>query len=429
MGHQPKPAARPTGHHGPAQLSSSFFSLRAAQPAGLGPAPPVQPTNHTATPHLPPVAADERDPPVDFPLPPAVSRDPGSARSTRRSPRSTTGGPNRPRFPFSFSSFACAPASAPVTCQPRAHRLAPRQKSATTHARLFPPRLGRPRRTAAMPPRVPARTPRTPYHSRSQNPSTEYKTPSRFPNPSSPLFSPSAAAAPAEEEGRRRGGGAAPREGRHRTRAPPGWCPDNDVNEAAHPARPRPTCAGLPPLRVSCLRALGERRRRSLPSFSPVAGVMPSAANKPAVANPRTPSPIQPPCRPFMQEPVAPPLHPIAVASCRNPGMSVPHGRHGHAAALGSQDTRACVRTRTMSRAEPPPRCTTARPSHAPATALPCAASPRRGRDVPFATRPSPRTFPRTPSGRSHTHTLAHMHTGPYWPEPHRIWQPHQIRW
>jgi hypothetical protein len=133
----------------------------------------------------------------------------------------------------------------------------------------------------------------------------------------------------------------------------------------------------------------------------------------------------------LVQEPVAPPSSPqplshLAAAPCRGPEVPVPRARHGHAAALGSQDPRACVRTlaANTSRAAallPGPRLALAQPRHASALASPCASTP--------ATRPRRRgqvvgAFPRAPSGcsHSHTHTAAprrphahahtHLHTG-----------------
>jgi hypothetical protein len=108
------------------------------------------------------------------------------------------------------------------------------------------------------------------------------------------------------------------------------------------------------------------------------------------------------------------PPSPYAAASCRGPGMPVPRARHGHAARVHTcalrpspaQPCRAAIRPAT-----PQPR-------HAPATASPCAATPRRGRNITFASRPtlwgfSPsslrapvRTHPRLP--HTHTHTVAY---------------------
>jgi hypothetical protein len=177
-----------------------------------------------------------------------------------------------------------------------------------------------------MPPRVSARTPRTPYCSRSQTLAPSIRPLVVSPTLAAPCFPLPPPLHQLRRRRRRGGGGGAPREGRRRNGAPPGRRPYDDVNEAARPARPRPTCTGPPPLRVSRLRALGERRRRSLPSFSPAAGMMLSAADEPSVANPRTPSPIQPPCRLFVQEPVTPPLHPAAVVAPSPPCHAVGPG-------------------------------------------------------------------------------------------------------
>jgi hypothetical protein len=62
-------------------------------------------------------------------------------------------------------------------------------------------------------------------------------------------------------------------------------------------------------------------------------------------------------------------------------------------------------------------------PRYDPATALPCAATTRRGRDA------NTWAFPQAPIGRTpHTLALTHTHDHPE-PELHWIWQPHQIRW
>jgi hypothetical protein len=102
---------------------------------------------------------------------------------------------------------------------------------------------------------------------------------------------------------------------------------------------------------------------------------------------------------------------PTAAASCRGPGMPVPRARHGHAAALGSQAPRACVRTHTA-------RPSHVQPSHAHATATPCAITPamRPRRRVRVAAKPL-RHIPEHLSGalsHAHTHTRTRVcHTGP----------------
>jgi hypothetical protein len=70
----------------------------------------------------------------------------------------------------------------------------------------------------------------------------------------------------------------------------------------------------------------------------------------------------------FVQGPIAlqrtpQPLLPSAIASCRGPGMPVPRARHGHAAALGGQDPRACGPA-PRCQAEPQPRQAVPRPRH-----------------------------------------------------------------
>jgi hypothetical protein len=97
----------------------------------------------------------------------------------------------------------------------------------------------------------------------------------------------------------------------------------------------------------------------------------------------------------------------------------VPRARHGRAAVLGSQAPRACVHAPDRTQAE-----LLAQPRHTHATATPCAATPRRDRDVAFASRPGHRGIsPSTFRALSHTHPHARTHTfcrtgsGP----PHRI--------
>jgi hypothetical protein len=103
-------------------------------------------------------------------------------------------------------------------------------------------------------------------------------------------------------------------------------------------------------------------------------------------------------CRsPSRRSSIPQPPSPSAAASCRGPGCRCPLSRHYHAAALGSQDPRACVRTV---------------PRHDPAMALPCTVTTRRGRDVAFTLRPSPLGHSLEHArGACHTHTLALTHT------------------
>jgi hypothetical protein len=66
------------GPHGPAPPWPCLLSF---SPARHGPRSPASPAH--APLHLPTRAADERDPPVSFPLPPAVARDRPPTRSAR----------------------------------------------------------------------------------------------------------------------------------------------------------------------------------------------------------------------------------------------------------------------------------------------------------------------------------------------------------
>jgi hypothetical protein len=101
-----------------------------------------------------------------------------------------------------------------------------------------------------------------------------------------------------------------------------------------------------------------------------------------------------------------------AAASCCGHGMPVPRARRGHAAALGSQDPRSCVRNRAAS------------PGHAPSLAMHGNPATWPRRRVRVAAKPL-RLFPEHPPGTPHTHTHgAHTHTH----LPHRIrYLPHQI--
>jgi hypothetical protein len=98
----------------------------------------------------------------------------------------------------------------------------------------------------------------------------------------------------------------------------------------------------------------GRRRRSRLPRAA-------GDANDPSVASSRIPlSPFSLRAA-LVQEPVVPLVEPATVVALRSrePGMPVPRAWHGHAAALGSQDPRACMRTRAArpSRAPASPRC------------------------------------------------------------------------
>jgi hypothetical protein len=123
------------------------------------------------------------------------------------------------------------------------------------------------------------------------------------------------------------------------------------------------------------------------------------------------------------------PPSPTATASCRGPRIPVPRAQHGHAAALERQDPRACAPS-PRDPAVPAPLLAAPQPSHARATASPCASTPamRPRRRVRVAAK-SLRLFPRAPFGRSHSHTPSapHVHThtlihrtgfGPATPDP-----------
>jgi hypothetical protein len=132
-------------------------------------------------------------------------------------------------------------------------------------------------------------------------------------------------------------------------------------------------------------------------------------------------------CRSLPRRPTSPqPPLPSPAMSCRGPGMPVPRARHGNATALISQDPRACVHTHAERLSRVP-----ASPCHATTPPWPCHA--RRPRDTAATSRSrrgqAPLTFPRAPTGCTpHTLALTHTHGHPK-PKPHRIWQPHQIRW
>jgi hypothetical protein len=117
--------------------------------------------------------------------------------------------------------------------------------------------------------------------------------------------------------------------------------------------------------------------------------------------------------------------------------MPVPRARHGHAAALGGRNPRVCVRTHTTSRAvpcltapslaTPPPRramhaparthhaaalaCAPSHvprarpPRHDPATALPCAVTTHRRRDITSTSRPGQCGLSSNTSWAHATHT------------------------
>jgi hypothetical protein len=175
--------------------------------------------------------------------------------------------------------------------------------------------------------------------------------------------------------------------------------PYDDFDAAAHPARPGPACTSPPPRQVTRQRALGELYRRRSLSFPSAAG----EAEEPSVANPRDPLPFRPPCHLFVQEPDAPPSPPLPPSPHRR--RVVPRARDAGA----PRTARPCrgprmpgparVRARQRREAKPFPRLAAslldqskpehAQPRHACATASPCASTPRRGRDVAFASRPS----------------------------------------
>jgi hypothetical protein len=198
----------------------------------------------------------------------------------------------QPPLPFAraFSPFPSAAAPlARVTCQHRSLLVpAPRHGSETA---VYPVSTTEPRHSAAIPPHIPARTSRSPGCNRSPNPSATYKSLSHSRNPSHPCFSPPAVAAPAEEKEKKRrrrrkrrcrsrqggerrqavqGGG-----GCHRRGPPPGRRPNDDINEAARPARPRPTCTGPSPRQGLRQRASPVSTAAALPLLSLVLSAMP----------------------------------------------------------------------------------------------------------------------------------------------------------
>jgi hypothetical protein len=283
-----------------------------------------------------------------------------------------------------------------------------------------------------MPPRVLARTPRFPGRSRTPSPSAAYKKPSRSRETlATPLLFPFRRRYTRRgEEGGRGGEGGregegAPRGGGRCCRTglpPPGLRPNDDVDAAARPARLRPSCSSPPLRQASSLasKPTSECRRRSP---IPCCRCEPQAADDPSIASLRAPFPIRPSCcscaGAHHAARRARSCHrPFAATSCRGPRMLVPCARHGHAAALRSQDLRACVRTHT------------ARPSRAPHCAAPplhhdpvVRGHPQRGGQALSG-------IPSSTLGALATRTLALTHTRDHpGPEPHRIWRPHQIRW
>jgi hypothetical protein len=209
-----------------------------------------------------------------------------------------------------------------------------------------------------------------------------------------------------EEKGKRR----ARRSPRTTTPPPPG---------AARGGRRRPTPelhrAGAPivyvdvPARPALLRLAGvssSPHRAPTPTSPPVSTpaaahffpfpVAAGRADEPSVGALGTPLPFPAAVPLFLQGPVAPllpplPPSPLAAASCRGPGSPVLRARHGHAAALGCQASRACVRTPSPSHAVLQPCLGPSFATHA-------------RRRVRVATRPL-RPSPEHLSGATHTHS------------------------
>jgi hypothetical protein len=194
--------------------------------------------------------------------------------------------------------------------------------------------------------------------------------------------------------------GAAQGEGRRRPELHRAGAPIVFTNAAVLPARPRPTGSDPPPHRTLLPSAPPVSRTAANPSSFPCCRREPRAAGEQSVAGRRTPSPSgrravfscrSPTRRPFPRYR----RRLTTAASCRGPGMPAPRARHGHAAALGNQDSRACVH-----RTQP---CL----SLACTTTSPCTSTPatRPRRRVRVAAMPL-RHFPERPSG-VHTRTRA----------------------
>jgi hypothetical protein len=179
---------------------------------------PAQPTvakRRDLSASLRPGAADERAPPVSFPLPP-LARDPGlRSLLSAASPAPRQGAPTAAPPFFSFlprrgpapSRHPPAPCATPL-CDNRRNRTARSLFPCTPTARAASPNPSRASSDAAMPPRVLARTPKSPSRSRSRTLGPPHKNPTvaaRSPNHPRP-FSLSAVAAP--KRGREGGGGA-----------------------------------------------------------------------------------------------------------------------------------------------------------------------------------------------------------------------------
>jgi hypothetical protein len=318
--------------------------------------------------------------------------------SARPCPRSAIARRNRPR------ALLCSPASATRAAKP--HPRCSRSMAAAWpwHGRrASPPSAPGPVPQTLGPP--PLRTHRSPP----QNPSRP--SPCSFPPPPHPRVR--------ERRRRRRsarGGGHRRHAGASPSRRPDRLHQRCGSSCMATTRRLRPATApalspSAPPVRIAA----------AVPLFSPCCRREPCAAEEPSVGNPRIPFPpaAVPSVFAGVQRAALHPATAVALPpppSCHGPGMPVPRARHGHAAALGSQAPRACVRTHT---ARPRPRPPTPRP----ASPRPRRAQslPRRGRDVAFASRPcrwglSPSTPPgahtRTrPRAHTHTRTLV-RHTG-----------------
>jgi hypothetical protein len=145
--------------------------------------------------------------------------------------------------------------------------------------------------TAVMPPCVLARTPRSPGRSRTPTLVPHIRSHSRE-TLATPCFSPFRRRHTRRGEGGERGGEGgkggeeASRGGgrrRHAGAPPPGLHLNNDVNAAARPARPRPTCSNLQPRQALASEPTGERNRR--PSIS-CCRREPRAVDEPSLARP-----------------------------------------------------------------------------------------------------------------------------------------------
>jgi hypothetical protein len=187
------------------------------------------------------------------------------------------------------------------------------------------------------------------------------------------------------------------------TGAPPSLRPNDDIDAAARPARPRPTGTDPPPHQASSLASKPSvSAAAASPSLFPTAA---GDADEPSVANPRDPPPSLSALVPLLvQEPDAPPpSRPAAAVALRR--RVVPRARDAGASRTArprrgpGQPGPAHVRAHPRREAKPCPRLAASlldhtepervQPRHAYATASPCASTPRCGRDVAFVSRPS----------------------------------------